>query len=242
MTIEDDFESAPDPNVSNLRRGRHWDWLMWILAVIVLGPVLWVGIYRFVNPPVTLRMVLTSSKPIDRQWEPLARISPNLIDAAIAGEDSNFCIHHGFDIAAIRAAWKHNEESKTTRGASTISMQTAQNAFLWPDRNWVRKGLEAYFTVLMEHLWPKQRIMEVYLNIAQWGDGIYGAEAASQHYFHHPAALLTSGEAARLAAVLPDPVAWSPVNPAPAVVYRASIVQERADIVHADGLSRCTRQ
>ncbi len=239
MSKEDDF--ASDPAAARRKRDGRWDWLLWILAVIVLGPVLWVAIYRFVNPPVTLRMVLTATKPIERQWVPLARISPNLVDAVIASEDSNFCIHHGFDIAAIRAAWKHNEEGGKIRGGSTISMQTAQNAFLWPERNWIRKGLEAYFTVLMEHLWPKRRIIEVYLNIAQWGDSLYGAEAAAQYYFHKPAQALTSSEAARLAAILPDPVSWSPVNETPAIAYRASVVQDRAEIVHADGLSRCTR-
>ncbi len=223
----------------SLRR-RSWDWLLWILGLIIIGPVLWVILYRFVNPPLTLVMIINSSHRIERQWRGLDAISPNIIDAAIAAEDANFCTHHGFDEAAIRAAWKSNEEGHALRGGSTISMQTAKNAFLWQDRTWLRKGAEAYFTFLIEHLWGKRRIMEVYLNIVEWGDGLYGAEAASQHYFHHPAAQVTAGEAARLVAVLPDPRQWTPVGDA--IFSRAVTIEERAAEIRVDGKAACVHR
>jgi monofunctional biosynthetic peptidoglycan transglycosylase len=214
-------------------------WLLWFVWLLVLGPVAWVLIYRFVDPPVTLNMMMVSGHPIERVWRPLDRISPNLIDAAIASEDANFCIHHGFDEGAIREAWHSNQQGKRLRGASTISMQTVKNTFLWPERTWVRKGLEAWFTVVTEALWPKRRIMEVYLNVIEWGDGIYGAEAAANHYFRTTAAALTAPQAARLVAILPKPRQWSPLSNAPMITFRAATIEERADLVRADGKAAC---
>ena len=207
--------------------------------MLVLGPVLLVGLYRFVNPPVTLYATLASGGTIQRDWVALDQISPNLVEAAIASEDGKFCEHHGFDWAAIHAAMKSNEHGGTLHGASTISMQTAKNAFLWEDRTWLRKGLEAYFTVLIEAVWPKRRIMEVYLNLAQWGDRLYGAEAASERYFHVGARALSPDEAARLVAVLPNPREWSPVAESRMVALRSRIIVTRAVEIRESGRARC---
>ena len=228
------LQEAMSPKSKSFRR---WSWLLWIVGLVLLGPLLWVVIYRFVNPPVTVAMIANSTHTVERHWKPLGHISPNLIEAAIASEDANFCAHHGFDAPAIKAAWASNEAGHQLRGGSTISMQTAKNAFLWQDRTWLRKGLEAYFTVLIEHVWSKPRIMEVYLNIVEWGDSIYGAEAAAQHYFHHSAAQLTAGEAARLVAVLPDPRAWSPLGEG--IFSHAVIVEQRAAEIRVDGKAGC---
>jgi monofunctional biosynthetic peptidoglycan transglycosylase len=202
-----------------------------LLAAIgfLLGSVFLVVVYRVVPPPVTPLMLirLVEGHGIGKSWRPLGEISPNLAHAAMAGEDAKFCEHHGFDWDAIHAAWHRYEEgARKLRGASTISMQTAKNVFLWPGRDWIRKGLEAYFTVLIEFVWGKARIMEVYLNVVEWGPGIYGAEAASQYYFHKPARALTVEEAVRLAAILPDPLKWSASRPDRYVAERAGFIRE----------------
>jgi len=142
----------------------------------------------------------------DYRWEPLERISPHVALAVIASEDQLFPFHDGFDLKSIREAVQASERGKRLRGASTISQQVAKNLFLWSGHSFLRKGLEAWFTVLIESLWPKERTLEVYLNIAQFGKGIYGVEAASQRFWHHPAARLSSSEGALLAAVLPNPM------------------------------------
>ena len=213
------------------------------MGLVILAPIAAVLIYRFVDPPVTIFMMLTADRKIEREWVPLARISPNLIDAVIASEDANFCLHHGFDVAAIREAWRNNERSgqhgRHLRGGSTISMQTAKNVFLWSGRTWLRKGLEAYFTMLMETLWPKRRIIELYLNVVEWGDSLYGAEAASQRYFGLAASRLTEGDAARLAAVLPNPEHWSPRDDSASMAERMHRIEEQAEIVRVDGKARC---
>lgn len=182
-----------------------------------------VVLYRFVPVPMTplmlVRMVqqVTGGKPVKfkKDWQPMSKISPNMSLAVVASEDNNFLIHHGFDFNAIEKAVKYNEKKKgkKVRGASTISQQTAKNVFLWPGRSWIRKGLEVYFTVLIEFFWNKERIMEVYLNVIEMGDGIYGTEAASREYFHQPASGLSRAEAARIAAVLPNPRKWNPGSP-----------------------------
>ena len=213
--------------------------LMWLVGLVVLGPVLWVLVYRYADPPVTLHMMLAADRKIERSWVPLSKISPTLIDAVIASEDANFCSHHGFDTTAIREAWRSNERGKRLRGGSTISMQTAKNAFLWSGRTWLRKGLEAYFTVLMEALWPKKRIIEVYLNVVEWGDSVYGAEGAAKHFFHTDAGHLDVNEAARLAAVLPNPEHWSPLSESAFVVQRAERIEGRAAVIRVDGKARC---
>ena len=146
-------------------------------------------------------------------WVPLSAISPHVVKAVIASEDNLFYVHKGFDWKEINIAVEQNKQGKRLRGASTISQQVAKNAFLWSDRSWLRKGLEAYFTVLIELLWSKERIMEVYLNVAEMGKGIFGIEAAAQTYFKKSALKLSAGEAALIAAALPNPLKRNPANP-----------------------------
>jgi len=162
---------------------------------------------------------------INYQWMPLSEISPNLQRAVISSEDRKFFIHHGFDWHSIENNWDKLQEGETkVKGSSTISMQTARNVFLWQGRSWVRKGLEAYYTVLIEFFWGKKRILEMYLNVIEMGNGIYGAEAASEEYFHHPAKFLAPPEAAILTAIFPNPRRWSPVKPSPYVRRRQAII------------------
>jgi monofunctional biosynthetic peptidoglycan transglycosylase len=170
-------------------------------------------LFRFVSPPASALMMErrieswhTGQKYSSQyRWVEFNRIAPAAASAVVASEDQNFLNHHGFDWGAIQRAIDHDERSKRLRGASTLTQQTAKNLFLWSGRTWVRKGMEAYFTVLLEACWDKRRILETYLNIVEFGDGIYGIEAAAQRYFHKPATRLTSEDAAVLAAVLPNP-------------------------------------
>jgi len=150
---------------------------------------------------------------MSRDWVRLKNISPAMVQAVVASEDNNFLEHYGIDFEAVKKARELNKKRKRLIGASTISQQTAKNVFLWPDRTWLRKGLEVYFTGLIEIFWGKRRIMEVYLNVIEMGDGIYGVEIASQRYFHKQASSLTRPEAALIAAVLPNPRRWSPAAP-----------------------------
>jgi monofunctional glycosyltransferase len=187
-------------------------------------------LYRFIPPPVTPLMLIRVAEqtfgkdPVKlvKVWEPLDQISPNLQLAVVASEDNRFLEHSGFDLEAIKKAQDYNEKKKgkRVRGASTISQQTAKNVFLWPDRSWVRKGLEVYFTFLIETIWGKKRIMEVYLNVIEMGNGIYGAEAASKFYFREPAANLSREQSALLAAVLPNPRKWNPAIPSGYILTR----------------------
>jgi monofunctional biosynthetic peptidoglycan transglycosylase len=196
-------------------------------AFLVLSVFL-VALYREVPPPVTPLMLIRGieGQGIAKRWQPLSQISPHLVRAVIASEDAKFCGHRGFDWDAIREAWRrYRQGTGKLRGASTISMQTAKNVFLWPGRDWPRKGLEAYFTVLIELAWGKERIVETYLNVIEWGPGIYGAEAASQFHFHKPAAALSADEAARLAAILPDPLKWSAGRPDRYVAAHAAVIR-----------------
>lgn len=178
-------------------------------------------VYRFVRPPVTPLQLIRVAEQISegekmsmkRDWVKLEDISPNMPRAVIASEDNNFQKHHGIDFEAVKKARELNKKRKRKLGASTISQQTAKNVFLWPDRTWLRKGLEVYFTGLIEIFWGKRRIMEVYLNVIEMGDGIYGVEMASQKFFRKPASDLTRSEAALIAAVLPNPRRWSPAKP-----------------------------
>jgi monofunctional biosynthetic peptidoglycan transglycosylase len=217
--------------------------LLGILVLIaVVGPVLWVLLYRFVGPPITILMVerMIEGRGLDHRWVPLNRIAPAMTRAVIASEDSRFCEHHGFDVKAIDAAIRHNEKRPgRIRGGSTISQQTAKNVFLWPQRSWVRKGAEAWFTVLIELLWGKRRIMEVYLNTVEMGPGIYGVEAASRRYFGIPAEDLSTAEAGRLAAILPDPLKWKAARPGPYVLRRTGRIEARSSVVARGGLARC---
>ena len=204
-----------------------------IVAFFVTGFFIWsfflVIAYGVLPPAATPLMLLRllDGSGIHKSWRPLEEISPNLVLAAMAAEDSRFCAHDGFDWKAIREDWQRNQRGGQLLGASTISMQTAKNLFLWPDRSWPRKGLEVYFTLLIELAWPKRRIMELYLNEVEWAPGIYGAEAAAQFHFHKPASALSVGEAARLAAVLPNPRRWSASHPSAYIVARSSIIDAR---------------
>ena len=216
--------------------------LIGLLVFVVAFPPLWVGVYRFVPPPITPLMIIrmAQGRGMDYRWRPLSQISPALVQAAVAGEDARFCQHHGFDYAAMKAAMRANQRHPgKVRGGSTISQQTAKNAFLWPGRTFVRKAVEAGFTVLIEHLWGKRRVMEVYLNIVEMGPGIYGAEAAAQHYFHKDASQLTGLEASRLAAIFPNPLKWQAGTPGKYVQKRSRRIGGAMAFVRADGLIAC---
>ena len=228
--------------------GRLFRWAL--IAVLVFGfagPILVVAIYRFAPPPMTWLMVqrMFEGHGFDRRWVPLRRISPQLVRSVIGAEDARFCEHHGFDFNAIQKAKAHNEANDSgngpgrIRGGSTISQQTAKNVFLWPHRDYVRKGLEAWFTVLIEGIWGKPRIMEVYLNSIEWGPGVYGAEAAAQANFHMSAAQLNPAQAARLAAIIPKPLAWKAAKPGPYVQKRGGHIAAAAGTVRRHGLADC---
>ena len=213
-----------------------------VVLILLIGPPLWVAIYRFVPPPVTILMVerMIEGRGLDHRWTPLSRIAPAMTRAVIASEDSGFCAHHGFDFHAIDKALKSNEaHPRKIRGGSTISQQTAKNVFLWPERSWARKGAEAWFTVLIETIWGKRRIMEVYLNSVEMGPGVYGVEAASRRYFHHSAADLDAAEAGRLAAILPSPLKWKAARPGPYVRQRTGKIEARSGTVAREGLADC---
>lgn len=204
-----------------------------LFFVITITPVI---IYKYINPSVTPLMIIRSlekkfeGKPmkIDYKWVPLEKISSKLITAAVTSEDNLFLEHSGFDLDAIHKAMENNKKkNKRIRGGSTISQQTAKNVFLWTHRSWVRKGLEAYFTFLIEMFWSKERIMEVYLNVIEMGDGIYGAESASQFYFKKPASKLSKEESAAIIVVLPNPLKYSVLKPSAYINKRKNIIMQR---------------
>ena len=192
--------------------------ILWFILVSVL----WVLAYRFINPPITILMVQRSwedkNGKIDKKWVNFEEISDNMKRAAVAAEDQLFLQHIGFDIKAIEKAYASNAKGKKVRGGSTISQQTAKNVFLWPGRSFIRKGFEAYFTLLIELLWSKERILEVYLNVIEMGDGIYGAEAAAQKYYGKSCRKLSKSEASLIAACFPNPLRWNP-NKATSYIY-----------------------
>jgi monofunctional glycosyltransferase len=209
--------------------GRLLRLIVGLALLCVVGSVLAVALLHWVNPIYSTFMAEAqiaawlsrdSNYQFRHSWVDLDRISPNLPLAVVASEDQKFPEHWGFDVAAIEKAYALNQHSHKVRGASTISQQVAKNLFLWSGRSYFRKGLEAYFTVLIESLWPKRRILEIYLNIAEFGLGTYGAEAAAQRFFHEPAARLTRGDAAVLAAVLPNPEHYSAAAPSRYVQQR----------------------
>jgi monofunctional glycosyltransferase len=203
--------------------------VLWLVLACVALSVVSVLIFRWVNPPYSAfmaesRISAWASHDRDyvyrRTWADLTRISPNLPLAVVASEDQKFPEHWGFDVEAIEKAYEMNQHSHRVRGASTISQQVAKNLYLWSGRSYLRKALEAYFTVLIESCWPKRRILEIYLNIAEFGYGTYGAEAAAQRFFHKPASRLSRSDAAVLAAVLPNPEHWSAAAPSRYVLER----------------------
>ena len=196
------------------------------MLVLFLLSIVMTIVYRFVPVPVTPLMIQRyfemEDGKIDKDWKSLEEISDNMPLAVVTAEDQKFEEHYGFDLEAIEKAVKYNEKhkGKKVKGASTISQQTAKNVFLWPGRSWVRKGLEVYFTFLIELFWSKERIMEVYLNVIEMGPGVYGTEAAAQHYFNKSAAKLTRSEAAAIAAILPNPIRWSASKPTPYIIKK----------------------
>ncbi|WP_374128037.1 MULTISPECIES: monofunctional biosynthetic peptidoglycan transglycosylase [unclassified Sphingomonas] len=209
----------------------------------VLISLLWVVLYRFVAPPITFTMIgdAIGGHSIKKSWMPLSQIDPDMARAAIAGEDSRFCTHSGFDLEAIEKAYQRNARGGRIRGGSTISQQTAKNAFLIQGGGYVRKAFEAYFTVLIEAIWGKRRIMEVYLNIAETGIGTYGANAAAKRYFGHDASRLTPSEAGRIAAVLPLPKKRAAISPRGFTKRHGNSISRRVGVVRNDGLDSCLR-
>ncbi|WP_419957058.1 monofunctional biosynthetic peptidoglycan transglycosylase [Qipengyuania vulgaris] len=198
-------------------------------------------LFKFVPVPVTATMVLDGNG-ITKDWEPLSQIDRNMVRAVIAAEDGKFCSHDGFDREAIETAMRENAEGGRIRGGSTISQQTAKNVFLWQGGGYFRKGLEAYFTLLIEKIWGKRRIMEVYLNVAETGIGTYGAEAGAQRYFGKSAASLSPLESARMAAALPLPKERSVKNPGGWLRGHGNTISARIGIVARDGLDSCVYQ
>jgi len=196
---------------------KFFRFILKLILGLIAFSIFMVLLYKWVPVPATPLMVIryfeNPEESIKHDWVSYNEISGYLPLAVLSSEDQNFLNHSGFDMKAIEKAIENNNKGKRVRGASTISQQTAKNVFLWPQRNWFRKGMEAYFTLLIETMWSKQRIMEVYLNSIEMGQGVYGAEAASQHWFKKPASKLNTYEAAAIAAVLPNPRVYR-ANPA----------------------------
>jgi monofunctional biosynthetic peptidoglycan transglycosylase len=200
--------------------------------LIILATIAWVALYRFVNPPLTPLMVIGyfgEAKTIKNEWSDYKNISKYMKLAVIAAEDQKFTLHDGFDIESIKDAIDDKMSGDRLRGASTISQQTAKNVFLWPSRSWMRKGAEAYFTFLIEKIWGKKRILEVYLNVIETGKGIYGVGKAGEIYFGKSAGSLTKEEAALIAAILPNPVRMSAIRPSKYVLERQRWIMGQMD-------------
>lgn len=216
---------------------RTWRLLKKIFIALFIAQLLYIVLLRWVNPPVTITMIsswfslLGTDKPLQKSWADMDEISQFAKLAVIASEDQLFPDHNGFDFKSIEKAMKHNRKSKNMRGASTISQQVAKNVFLWQHGGWFRKGLEVYFTFMIEQLWGKKRILEVYLNVAETGEGIFGMEAAAKHYYKKSASRLNREEAAMIAACLPNPVKYTVVPPARITVWRQRrILQQMRNI------------
>jgi monofunctional biosynthetic peptidoglycan transglycosylase len=228
-------KSRKSPRIRPVRTALRWAVRGLLLAAVLL--VALVFLWGKVNPPTTLYMIGETRRlgGIEQDWVPMERIAPVMARAAVAAEDANFCLHWGFDVAAIRAAIAEGGE----RGASTISQQVVKNVFLWHGRSWPRKVLEAGLTPLVEAVWSKRRILEVYLNVAEFDTGVFGVGAAAQHYFGVPAADLSDVQAARLAAILPSPKDRSAAEPSSFVRTRAAAIRDGAATIAADGRAAC---
>ena len=211
------------------RRGilaRAVRWIMLTVLALLGTLILALLLYRFVPVPSTLMLGRwLTFQSAERQWVPLTQISPTLVRAVIAAEDQRFCSHNGVDWIELNTVLE--DEDGPSRGASTLTMQTAKNVFLWPGRSYVRKALEIPLALAIDVVWPKQRVIEVYLNVAEWGEGLFGAEAAAQRYFNKPAARLNAAESARLAGALPNPIARDPARPSRGLQSAAGRVQRR---------------
>lgn len=223
------------PKVSWLRRVRRWTGRGFLL-VIGLG-LIWIAIYAVIQPPTTPYIRAESRRlgGVERTWVPYERIAPVMARAVVAAEDANYCLHWGVDMRALRNAIEDGGQ----RGASTISQQTAKNAFLWQGRSYLRKALEAAMTPVVELIWTKRRILEVYLNVAEFDEGVFGVEAASRHYFGVAAADLSAMQAARLAAVLPSPKTRSASKPSAFIRRRATAIADGAETILQDGRAAC---
>lgn len=216
-----------------------WKILLWAVGLFFASSILAVIVYRWVPVSVTPLMYIRSWQHPDEQvyndwkhrWVPLDSISPYMPVAVMASEDQRFLTHHGFDFAAIKEAQQEYEERGRVRGASTISQQTAKNVFLWPRSSWIRKGFEAYFTFLIELIWPKERIMEVYLNSIEMGPGIYGVEAVAQEHFHCHASQLSRNNCALIAATLPNPIRFSSANPSGYMLRRQAQIKRQMKFI-----------
>ena len=235
------------PRYKRRRRDtRSWPrriigWVVKLVVAFFAISILWVLAYRFINPPTTITMVsdMVAGRGATRDWMPIGEMDRDLVRAAISAEDSRFCSHHGFDFEAIEDAMKRNASGGRIHGGSTISQQTAKNTFLWQGGGYARKGVEAWFTFLIEHLWGKRRIMEVYLNLAETGVGTYGVNAGSERYYGHDASAMSPVEAARIAAVLPLPKKRGAVAPKGFTRRYGNTIAARIGVVSRDGLDGC---
>jgi monofunctional biosynthetic peptidoglycan transglycosylase len=229
------------------RRRRSWlrrifGWIVKAVLIFLVGSLLWVLLYRFVNPPVTFTQLgdRLAGNGARQDWMAIERIDRDMVQAVIAGEDSKYCSHNGFDRQAIEAAMRRNARGGSViRGGSTISQQTAKNVFLWQGGGYFRKGLEAWFTLLVENLWSKRRIMEVYLNVAETGIGTYGVNAGAQRYFGHDASRLTANEAARIAAIFPLPKRREAAAPTGFTRRYGNMIAVRMGVVRRERLDAC---
>ncbi|PRY92993.1 monofunctional biosynthetic peptidoglycan transglycosylase [Hasllibacter halocynthiae] len=212
-------------------------WLRRVLLAAMAFAVSMVALYAVVRPPTTPYVVSEGVRlgGIERRWIPLEEMAPVLVRSVVAAEDASFCAHWGFDMDAIRAAM----EDGAGRGASTISQQTVKNVYLWQGRSWLRKAIEAGLTPLVELIWPKRRILEVYLNVAEFDEGVFGAEAAARRYFGVPAADLTPEQAARLAVVLPNPKGRNASDLSERDLRRMRVVMDGAEVIRRDGRAAC---
>src|SRR6185312_16383507 len=221
--------------------GRIKRWISIVFGIVFVMPAALIVIFRFVPVPGTPQMIwsILSGEGANYAWRDFNEIAPSLSSAVIAAEDQRFCSHNGFDWVSIDKAVKEHERGRRLRGASTISQQAARSLFLVPVRSWIRKGAEAYLTVLTEALWPKKRILTAYLNLVDWGHGNYGAQAASQAYFGTDASHLTRSQAARLAAILPNPDHWRADHPGRYVAGRSKHLRGQEFVVADSGLDWC---
>ncbi|MEQ6249412.1 monofunctional biosynthetic peptidoglycan transglycosylase [Sulfitobacter sp. HNIBRBA3233] len=229
-------EPKPDPALLRFSRGlRRYLWRSVAAVLLVVAVAVLLG--RVVNPPTTAYMFGESRRlgGVDHQWVPMSGIAPVMARAVVAAEDANFCEHWGFDVAAIKLAIAEG----SNRGASTLSQQTVKNVYLWHGRSWFRKALEAGITPLVEAVWPKRRILEVYLNVAEFGEGIFGVEAAARHYFGVGPEALSERQASQLAAVLPSPKTRSASRPTGFLQRRAAQIRSGAATIDADGRAAC---
>ncbi|WP_297771248.1 monofunctional biosynthetic peptidoglycan transglycosylase [uncultured Roseovarius sp.] len=227
--------STRKPQIRPLRWLRRWVVYYLLLSALIVTGV--IAVHRVIEPPRTYFMGQEERRlgDIRRDWVPMARIAPVMARSLVAAEDANFCQHWGFDMGAIRTAIAEG----SGRGASTLSQQVVKNVYLWHGRNWARKALEAVMTPVVETLWPKRRIVEIYLNVAEFDTGVFGVEAAARHYFGVSAADLSAVQAARLAAVLPDPKDRSAKSPSAALRKRAAGIMDGAATIDRDGRAAC---